>query len=118
MSKPSAEQETPGGVNLRQLQTLQESYDTSKLLDALDLLDSLRHRCQPGPEGIRNDFFRLHSMAHVLINGAAPTCTPLPGETIHELALDLADEVSDWMIALRQVQKTLDQLVALAPEDD
>lgn len=115
---PSPGLEEARRVNIRQLQTLQESFDTSKLLEASNFMDSLGHRCDFAPEGIRNDFLRLHSMAHELINGGVPTLNPLPGETIHDLALDLSDEISDWIVMLRKIQKRLDKLVALAPEDD
>ena len=107
-----------GVVSRKALRKLKDSFDTAKILNAIGLLDSIGSRCEPGENAIRNDFFRLHSMAHELCNGGVGTCAPKPNETIYELAHDLLDEISDWSLALRQTERLLEKLVALTPDDD
>jgi len=118
-TKKHPNQKTPHGeVSRRALRKLRENFDTAKILKAVGLLDSIGSRCEPGEDAIRNDFLRLHSMAHELCNGGIGTCAPRPNETIYELAHDLLDEISDWSLALRQTEKMLEKLAALIPDDE
>ena len=57
-------------------------------------------------------------MAHELINGGAGSRIHKPGETVYELAEDLLDDVSDWIVALKQVQRMLDKLAELRPSEE
>lgn len=115
-TKKHPNKKTPYGVvSRRALRKLQENFDTAKILKAIGLLDSIGARCEAGEDAIRNDFFRLHSMTHELCNGGVGTCATKPDESIYDLAHDLLDEISDWSLALRQVEKVLEKLVALTP---
>ena len=49
---------------------LQETFDTTTILRAVDQLDVIRSRCCD-PAGLRDDLLRLHGMAHTVINGGA-----------------------------------------------
>ena len=112
------EQDPESAVNQEALTRLQETFKTNDILNAVGLLDVLGARCGFSEEGIRNDFLRLHSMAHELINDGCGTWPEEPGETIYELAEDLLDDIGDWLVVLRQIEKMLDKLVELRPEEE
>ena len=97
---------------------LQQAFKTNDILNSVGLLDVLGSRCEFSKDGIRNDFLRLHSMAHELINGGSGTRPHKPGETIYELAEELLDDVGEWLVAMRQIEKMLDKLVELRPEEE
>lgn len=105
-----------GMVNAKMLEKLQEEFDTTQILDAVDTIDEIRYRiCDP--EGMRDDLLRLHGLAHALINGDASNAAEEDGP-IWELADDLEDQISDWIDKLRNLAHLLDQLVLLMPEED
>jgi hypothetical protein len=118
MSRPRSLKTAYGTVDRTKLEHLQASYDTSRLLDAVDVIDQLRARiCDP--EGLRNDLLELHHMAMEVINEDAPpvSSSTIQG-TIWEHAADLEFEVSEVADRLREIAALLEELAMLAPEDD
>jgi hypothetical protein len=107
-----------GLVNRKKLEQLQESYDTSRLLDAVDMIDRLRNRiCDP--EGIRSALLDLHRMAMDLINEEpAETSEPEPEAAIWSLATDLEFEISEYGEQLRELANLIEELSMLAPAED
>jgi hypothetical protein len=52
-----------GRVNGNVLDELYESFDTMRILEAVDILDEIRYRiCEPDQR--RQDLLRRHGMAH------------------------------------------------------
>lgn len=107
-----------GVVNRKKLEQLQESYDTSRLLEAVELIDRLRSRiCDP--EGIRSELLDLHRMAMDLINeDPAEASTPEPESAIWSLATDLEFEISEYAEQLRELADLIEELSMLAPAED
>ena len=104
-----------GVVNAKVLEELQDDFDTTQILDAVDTIDEIRYRiCDP--EGMRDDLLRLHGLAHALINGDSSNASEEDGP-IWQLADDLEDQISDWIDKLRNLAHMLDQLVSLMPEE-
>ena len=102
-----------GSVNAAALEHLQESFETQRLLDAVDQVDHIAELVNDG--SFRRDLLRLHSMAHTIINGAPKTA--FSKETIWELAGALALELEDVVENLQSTLALLQQLAELAPED-
>ena len=72
MSARAAVTTTPyGEVDAAALETLQSGYDTTRMLAAVSRLDAVRISLYD-PQGLRDDLLRLHSIAHMLVNGAGP----------------------------------------------
>ena len=116
MSQPKNVKTIGGMVNAKVLEELQDGFDTTQILDAVDTIDEIRYRiCDP--EGMRDDLLRLHGLAHALINGDASNAAEEDGP-IWELADDLEDQISEWIDKLRNLARMLDQLVLLMPEED
>lgn len=107
-----------GVVNRKRLEQLQESYDTSRLLDAVALIDRLRSRiCDP--EGIRSELLDLHRMVMGLINeDPAEASTPESEPAIWSLATDLEFEISEYAEQLRELADLIEELSLLAPAED
>jgi hypothetical protein len=104
-----------GVVNAKVLEELQEEFDTTQILDAVDTIDEIRYRiCDP--EGMREELLRLHGLAHALINGDNSNASEEDGP-IWQLADDLEYEISEWMDKLRNLAGMLDQLVSLMPDE-
>ena len=109
MSQPKNVKTIGGVVNAKVLEELQDNFDTTQILDAVDTIDEIRYRiCDP--EGVRDDLLRLHGLAHALINGDASNAVEEDGP-IGELADDLEDQISEWIDKLRNLAHMLDQLV-------
>ena len=110
--------DTPyGRVNGKVLDELYESFDTMRILEAVDVIDEIRYRiCEP--DQLRQDLLRLHGMAHTLINGAAMTESPDPEKPIWELAEELDMEMFEWAPKLEKVIATLQELIRLIPEEE
>jgi hypothetical protein len=105
-----------GVVNAKVLEELQDGFDTTQILDAVDTIDEIRYRiCDP--EGVRDELLRLHGLAHALINGDYSNASEEDGP-IWELADDLEDQISEWIDKLSSLAHLLDQLVLLMPEED
>ena len=58
-----------GRLDKAALTRLQSTYDTSKLLRAVEQLDRIVGNAR-GQDGLRDVLLRLHGMAHVVVNGA------------------------------------------------
>lgn len=110
--------DTPyGRVNGQVLDELYESFDTMRILEAVDIIDEIRnHICEP--DQMRQDLLRLHGMAHTLINGADMTESPDPEKPIWELAEEIDMTMFEWAPKLEKVIDTLQQLLRLIPEEE
>jgi hypothetical protein len=71
-----------GPVNAAALERLRESFETQRLLEAVDQIDRAAELA--GDASFRKELLRLHAMAHAIINGAPRTASGR--ETIWELA--------------------------------
>jgi len=107
-----------GRVDRLKLEHLQASFDTSRLLAAVDVIDQLRARiCDP--EGLRNDLLELHQMAVEVINEDTPVVASRNEQgTIWEHAVDLEFAVSEFADQLREIADLVEELAALAPDED
>lgn len=115
MSQPKNVKTIGGMVNAKVLEELQEDFDTTQILDAVDTIDEIRYRiCDP--EGMRDDLLRLHGLAHALINGDHSNASEEDGP-IWQLADELEEQISDWIDKLRNLTGMLDQLVSLMPDE-
>ena len=106
-----------GLVNGKVLDELYQSFDTMRILEAVDIIDEIRYRiCEP--DQMRQDLLKLHGMAHTLINGAEMTVSADADSSIWELADDLDMEIFEWVPKLERVIETLQELIRLAPEEE
>lgn len=105
-----------GAVNGTVLDELRGSWDTMRLLEAVDEIDEIRYRlCEP--DRLREELLQLHGRAHTLINGA-PLLGRKPAAGIWELATDLELELSRFAQKLDEVADLLGELSRLAPEEE
>ena len=95
------------------LERLRETFETQRLLDAVDQIDHVAELV--GDSSFRKDLLRLHGMAHTIINDAPRTTSG--EETIWELAGTLAMELEDVVEDLQSTLGLLQQLTELAPEE-
>jgi hypothetical protein len=102
-----------GKVNSAVLEELRESFDTRRILDAVDKIDDIRCRI----DDIRDELLKLHGMAHDLINDAGPDGPP-PEYPIWELADEISMTIWEWPKYLDMVRHTVDQIATLLPEPD
>jgi hypothetical protein len=115
-SQPSEEQLAGGPLNQAALEHLRDSFDTYRLLDAVDAVDAIRSRvCEP--DQVRDDLLQLHDVASALINGGGLNGRP-PRQPIWALAGGLSLELGDLANRLQAVADTLEELVGLAPGED
>ena len=101
-----------GPVNASTLEHLRESFETQRLLEAVDQMDHVAALVNDST--FRRDLLRLHGMAHTIINGAPKTASSK--ETIWELAGALAMELEDVVADLQSTLGLFQQLAELAPE--
>ena len=78
-------------VREKALEALQNSFDTQRLLAAVDAVDQIRARI----DGLRDDLLDLHRMAAEVINEDYDS-RPAREEPIWELAEMLASEMLEW----------------------
>ena len=97
-------------------ENLNENFETTDLLSAVDAVDSLRAELNDGkglePPELRTGMLRLHDLAMAVVNNGERD----QASEMFDLALDLEDQVSSMMTELEQIQDTLAKLVALYPE--
>ncbi|GLZ73519.1 Tn3 family transposase post-transcriptional regulator TnpC [Burkholderia contaminans] len=105
-----------GDVDTAALERLESSYDTTRLLAAVDIVDRLRTQLHD-PEGLRDDLLEIHSMAHAVLNGA-PSVPSRREDTLPEQVLDALDLIDDFIAELTRVRAFLEPLEALSPDDD
>jgi hypothetical protein len=105
--------QTPyGEVRAQGLEDLQASFDTRKILTAVDDLDRF---CALWRRELRDDLLRVHAMAHTVINNAA--LSALPGtEDLTEAAFTAAECFRDCEQSLQSILSLLDQIAELSPE--
>jgi flagellar motor component MotA len=102
-----------GPVNATALERLQDSFETHRLLDAIDQMDRLAELI--GNSSFRKDLLRLHNMANTIINDAPKTISS-GKERIWELAGSLAMELEETVEDLSATVELLNQLAELSPE--
>jgi hypothetical protein len=115
--------QTPcGPVRGKVLAKLERSFDTHWLLEALCTLDDIhRGLCVgPGPHSGQDyqELSKLHTMAHVVIDGWTILPPPDEDRPIWELAADVSSTIDDWARRLRRLRRHLDALAALEPLGD
>jgi hypothetical protein len=92
----------------RALEELRDSFDTYRLLDAVDAVDAIRYRlCEP--EQVRDGILHLHDVASALISSGGLNGRR-PRQPIWSLASDLSLELDEL--------GTLEALVGLPPGED
>jgi hypothetical protein len=105
--------QTPyGPVREAALEQLRSTFETSRLLSAVDVVDGF---CSQWTEELRRDLLSLHGMAHTVINGA-PITEPAADETLTEMAASLSFTLDDAIEPLRGLVRLLDQIADLAPD--
>jgi hypothetical protein len=110
------EQLAGGPLNQPALEQLRDSFDTYRLLDAVDAVDAIRYRlCEP--DQVRDDLLHLHDVASALINAGGLNGRG-PRQPIWSLAGDLSLELGELADRLQAVADTLEELVGLAPGED
>lgn len=107
-----------GRVDRAKLEQLQASFDTSRLLAAVEVIDQLRTRiCDP--DGLRNDLLTLHQMAMEVINeDVVAVVVQNEQGTIWEHAVDVEFELSEFADQLREIADLVEELATLAPDGD
>jgi hypothetical protein len=101
-----------GALDADVLAALQQDFNTSDLLVAVEDLDVGKGRQQ----WLRACLLRLHGMAIHLINGAPQTVTG--EETIWQLAEEVGDELDAYAANLAHITKLVDRLGRLRPNHD
>lgn len=95
---------------------VQENFDTTTLLSAVDAVDSMRRELKNGEDGsepaLRTDLLKLHQLAISVFNQDWRSRVA----EMFDLAVAVQDQVHDLMNSLRQVERTLGQLTDLYPE--
>lgn len=106
MTRPGKRMVTAHGtVDGAQFAELQQSYDTSALLRAIDDIDQLVNALI-ADGGVRESLLRVHGMLNTVLNNAGLTVIA-EDETLPELASELTTE-------LRQAISTLIDILHLA----
>ncbi|WDR97988.1 Tn3 family transposase post-transcriptional regulator TnpC [Burkholderia ambifaria] len=104
-----------GDVDTAALERIESSYDTTRLLAAVDIVDCLRAQLHD-PEGLRDDLLEIHRMAHAVLNGAMPM--PSRHEsTFPEQVRDVLALIDEFVAALTRVRAILEPLDALYPDE-
>lgn len=95
---------------------LYDSFETTKLLSAVDAVDIVRGELSDDEDGcppkLRTDLLRLHQLAMAVFNEGSRSQV----ENLFNFALELDDQVYNIMTALDEVQTTLSELTELYPE--
>jgi hypothetical protein len=104
-----------GRLNRPELERLQDAFDTSSLLRAVDKVDELALTLL-GDDGVKEMTLRLHGMMNTVLNGAGLTVIA-EDETLPELACDLTLELQEMMGTLLGLVKLVEPLMKLSPDD-
>jgi hypothetical protein len=100
----------------KELEALQDGFDTFSLIHAIDELDKMRghlnDREHHNPPEIRNDILKLHDLAMDVINHGETG----RAQALFELAIEIEDQLSDLSEALEKVRDTISSLTDLYPE--
>lgn len=110
-------QQTPyGTVDAKAFKRLRGSFETMKVLYALDAIDEMRGDiCEP--DQMRDDLLQLHQMVHHLFNESPPGCR-IQHESVWELADYLSMTLSGYIEVMKPIVGMLKQLVDIAPDPD
>lgn len=115
MSARAAVTMTPyGELDAAALETLQSGYDTTRMLAAVSSLDAVRISLYD-PQGLRDDLLRLHSIAHMLVNGAGLTVGS-QDKSFVDLLSDVIDQIDQYVADLLVIRDVLQPLEALRPD--
>ena len=100
----------------KELEALQNGFDTLSLVHAVDELDKMRghlnDREHYNPPEIRNDILKLHDLAMDVVNHGLKG----RGSALFDLASEIKDQLSDLSEALEKIQDTIGKLTDLYPE--
>lgn len=100
----------------KELEALQDGFDTCSLIHAIDELDKMRghlnDREHHNPSEIRNDILKLHDLAMDVVNHGVTS----RAQALFELAIEIEDQLSDLSEALEKVKDTIGRLTDLSPE--
>ena len=102
-----------GPVDQKALKTLQNSFDTMRLLHAVDAIDHMRGRI----DQLRKNLLDLHGMAATIINDNHDCNHPSREEPIWELAEMVTADIVEFEEGLGRTYETLQPLETLMPED-
>ena len=100
-----------GRLDKAALTRLQSTYDTSKLLRAVEQLDRIVGNAR-GQDGLRDVLLRLHGMAHAVVNGAGLSGSA-DEESLPELALEVTSEIRQTIATLQGWVKLIEPLETL-----
>ena len=100
-----------GRLDRASLTRLQSTYDTSKLLHAVEQLDRVVGNAR-GQDGLRDVLLRLHGMAHAVVNGAGLSGSA-DEESLPELALEVTSEIRQTIATLQGWVKLIEPLETL-----
>ena len=115
MSARAAVTMTPyGELDAAALETLQSGYDTTRMLAAVSSLDAVRISLYD-PQGLRDDLLRLHSIAHMLVNGAGLTVGS-QDKSFVDLLSDVIDQIDQYVADLLVIRDVPQPLEALRPD--
>ncbi|WP_454864727.1 Tn3 family transposase post-transcriptional regulator TnpC [Pseudomonas rhizophila] len=113
---PASFRVTPyGEVDVKALESLRASYETSQLLNWVDRLDACLAQIG-GITSIRDDFLRLHAMAMTVLEGSLLTIATSDVDSIWEEAMTLQENISALCSCLQSGSKHVAPLAALAPD--
>jgi hypothetical protein len=115
-ARPATTMTCFGDVDTAALERLESSYDTTRLLAAVGIVDRIRAQLH-NPEGLRDDLLEIHSMAHSVLNGGLSVPSRHEG-TLPEQVQDALDLIDEFVMELTQVRAVLEPLEALYPGAD
>ena len=99
-----------GRLDKAALTRLQSTYDTSKLLRAVEQLDRVVGNAR-GQDGLRDVLLRLHGMPHAVVNGAGLSGSA--EESLPELAFEATSEIRQTIATLQEWVKLIEPLETL-----
>ena len=99
-----------GRLDRASLTRLQSTYDTSKLLRAVEQLDRVVGNAR-GQDGLRDVLLRVHGMAHAVVNGAGLSGSAQ--ESLPELAFEATSEIRQTIATLQEWVKLIEPLETL-----
>ncbi|MDE1007599.1 MAG: transposase [Paraburkholderia fungorum] len=115
IARPATSTTYFGDVDTAALERLESSYDTTRLLAAVDIVDRIRVQLHD-PEGLRDDLLEIHSMAHSVLNGA-PSALSRRERSLPDRVLDALYLIDEFVMELTRVRAILEPLEALHPDE-
>jgi hypothetical protein len=103
-------------ITNKELEALQDGFDTVSLIQAVDDLDQMRghlnDRAHHNPPEIRNDILKLHDLAMDVVNHGMKDRAP----ALFELAIEIENQLSHLSTALKNIQETIAKLIDYNPK--